>query len=155
MESVALTPKSYLNNLLTAVKFQRERKNKVTLELSRVIQAIDETELGKQLAELKVTMAQINAELADLEVRARDAAVLVYQESGERKPLPGAEVKMYSTVKITDERAALKWAAENAPATLKLDTTKFNAAVRLLDLPFIELGEEPRGTIASNLPNQD
>ena len=145
------TPKSYLSNLLDAVKLLRERKAETASNIQAMQKYLDETTEGQYLKTLREQIAQINEELADVEDRARKAAVLAYQDSGERKPLPGSEVKMYATVTITDERAALKWAAENAPATVKLDTTKFNAAVKLLDLPFITKGEEPRGTIASDL----
>ena len=50
-----------------------------------------------------------------------------------------------------DEKQAKIWASQNAPGTVSLSKSKFEKAVKELELDFIEIGEENRVYLASDL----
>lgn len=144
-------PTTYAQAKLAEVAHLRQAKNDILDELNKLQAIINATPEGQAVANLVATLRTLNERLTMAEQETRNAVLGAFQETGERKPVPGAEVKMFATVNITDERAAMTWAIQHVPAAVSLDTKKFGAAVKNLELPFIEVGEEPRGQIASDL----
>ena len=68
------------------------------------------------------------------------------------QPYDGVQVKKFQVVRILDERAAKKWAGENAPGALSIKTAQFNKIAKALDsLNFIEIDIEYRAQIATDL----
>lgn len=140
-----------LKNQLIKVGYYRESKEAIQKELKQLRESVAETEIGKVITKLEELLGRINTALTEAELFARSLAVQAYQETGEKKPVSGAEVKMFTTVEITDQNAALLWALQNAPDTVSLDADKLGRKVKGLTLPFILVHEEPRGQIAKNL----
>ena len=85
--------------------------------------------------------------LAEGALRAR--AVEVYNQTGNKKPAPGVEIKMFT--KLTyDEVEALKWASEHWIA-LKLDKAVFEKIAKAAPPDFVAVTQEPQATIATDL----
>jgi hypothetical protein len=75
-----------------------------------------------------------------------------FQLTGDKNVLPGVQIKEFEVVRITDERAAIKWAAENIPAAVQLKRSDFDKVVKVMgDTPFAVVETEPRAQIATNL----
>lgn len=74
-----------------------------------------------------------------------------YAEDGDKHPITGVEIKIVTEVTVTDEKAAKQWAADNAPATLSLNMTKFKPIARQLELSFVKTEEKPQAYIGSDL----
>jgi hypothetical protein len=140
-----------LEQKLRTVAALRKAKADTQETLQAVQAQINATPLGERLSELYSALRDINERLGAQETEARLEAVQAFHQTGERKPVPGAEVKMFTTVKITDPAQAMRWAIDHAPSTITLNETKFGSAVSALSLPFITVGEEPRGQISSDL----
>jgi len=144
-------PTTYAQAKLREVANLRQAKADIQEELRKLQEIINATPEGQAVANLVTTLRTLNERLTMSEQETRNAILGAFQETGERKPVLGAEVKMFATVKITDERAAMGWAIQHVPSAISLDQKKFGAAVKNLELPFIEVGEEPHGQIASDL----
>lgn len=80
----------------------------------------------------------------------RDSAITFYRETKNKAPVPGVEVKIYQVLSY-DPKQALNWAMEKKMA-LKLNKKLFeHLAITVEDIPFVEIKEEPRATIATDL----
>lgn len=83
----------------------------------------------------------------------RQSAGEVFLNTGEKKPAPGVEIKMYKTMEIVDEKMALGWAQATkiglVPETFDLKAILKVAAVS--PLAFVHYNEEPKVTIATQL----
>jgi hypothetical protein len=95
--------------------------------------------LEKEEDRLKVTIKQ------DTETKFRG------KEKENKKPYDGLEFERFKVVRILDEREAKKWAATNAPQTLSIEKAPFNKVAKVLELEFIEIYNEWRAQIASDL----
>ena len=83
------------------------------------------------------------------ETALREAALGVYQQTGEKKPAPGVEVKLRTNL-IYEEAAALVWASEHKIA-LALDKKAFEKVAKASPLPFVLVEQTPFATIATEL----
>jgi hypothetical protein len=84
----------------------------------------------------------------------RERAVDFYNETKNKLPAPGVEVKLYQVLNY-EEPKALEWAKQSGIA-LKLDTKAFEKVVKAMDFAsgrpdFVEIKEEARCTIATDL----
>jgi hypothetical protein len=83
----------------------------------------------------------------------RQTAGEVYLNTGEKRPAPGVEVKVYKTMEIADNAAALAWAQQTkigiVPETFDAKAILKVAAVS--PLPFVLYIDDPRVTIATQL----
>ena len=120
----------------------------------------------KQLAERQATLEQVaiyhavvlakdwiresQEQIAELTDQVRAEALAAFQETGNKQPWPGVQIKMYSKIEFSEEEARA-WCFDYAGSLLKLDTRAFQrAAPALPDAP-ITITKEPRATIASDL----
>ena len=78
-------------------------------------------------------------------------SIVIHDYDGDKHPYPGVEIKTFTVITVTDQKAAVKWAGENAPACVKLDEVKFKKVAEALDLPFVSKSTENRVQIASDL----
>lgn len=86
----------------------------------------------------------------ELTDQVRAEALAAFQETGNKQPWPGVQIKMYSKIEFSEEEARA-WCFDYAGSLLKLDTRAFQrAAPALPDAP-ITITKEPRATIASDL----
>ena len=104
-----------------------------------------EKDFADELDAVKVAAAQVEL----MEVGVREEALAYYKQSGDRKGIAGAEVKLYETLAYT-EPDAMAWAKESGMC-LALDKKAFEKVAKATDLPFVTKGEEPRVSIASDL----
>lgn len=112
---------------------------------------LEESELYKEYEKAQ-NAAKSTSNLVDsLKALIREQALREFEETGDKTPVKGVQIKSFSIVSVTDDKTAKKWAAENAPLLLSLDLNKFRKAVENLDLPFVVKGVEHRAEIASDL----
>ena len=83
------------------------------------------------------------------EAALREAAIIEYGETGNRKPTPGVEIKVFSTLQY-DREAAMAWATKHNLA-LTLDVKAFEAIARAQPLPIVRKVDEPKATLATDM----
>ena len=88
-------------------------------------------------------------ELADVDANLRTEAVAAYLETGERKPAPGIEIKVFDALHYNPDDA-YEWAKEHGLA-LKLDDAAFKNIAKAQRLDFVDYVQEPKATVATDL----
>jgi hypothetical protein len=87
------------------------------------------------------------------ELAVRQLAGEIYLNTGEKKPAPGVEVKVFKTMEIVDATMALGWAQATkiglVPETFDAKAILKVAAVS--PLAFVMYGEDPKVVIATEL----
>lgn len=83
----------------------------------------------------------------------RDEAITAYKADETKKKGPGVTVKIFTTVEIIDEGAALQWCKQNFTPALKLNTAMFEKAAKAGTIPaeLAKVDTEPRAQIDSDL----
>lgn len=114
---------------------------------------LEDTDEWKSVEDAKEWLNRMSEqqELEEKEIRILSNLHFSNDETANKKPFKGIEIKEFSIIKVLDEKKALIWASQNAPSILKLDQTKFKKAVENLELDFVEKGVEYRTQIASDL----
>ena len=109
------------------------------------------TPWGQTLTNARVRRDLLQADMKKAETEAREMILAAYAETGNKKPVPGAGIRVTRSVAY-DLDAALGWCKENAPAFLTLDRKAFEKAV-LAGLPGApaDVDESPTATIAKDL----
>lgn len=109
-------------------------------------------DFDRENAQLIQFVRETAAEVAAAETALKAVALQVHGNTGERKPAPGVEIKMFKEYAI-DEVAGLLWATEKQlcliPARLDIAAIKKLATVQ--PLPFVLIDEVPKATIATDL----
>jgi hypothetical protein len=107
-------------------------------------------EWERENAEILEALSLHRAMVDYTEAQLRDAALAAYQETGERRPVPGVEVKVYQKLSY-DESDALGWAKLHGIA-VTLDKRAFEKIAKAQQIPgIVEYSEEPKATIAQDL----
>ena len=88
-------------------------------------------------------------DLTQAETELRSVALLVYHETGQRKPGQGLEIKDFTVLEYAPKQA-LAWAIKREIA-LKLDMPAFEKLAKATQLDFVVYSAEPRCTIATDL----
>lgn len=104
-----------------------------------------ELELAGAIAEATAAREQVSK----LETEVRAAAEDHFKATGEKKPVPGIEVKQFTVVSY-DPATALEWARQSGVA-LSLNKTEFERIAKTGSLPFVKIDTEPRCTISQKL----
>jgi hypothetical protein len=105
-----------------------------------------ETDLGKQLAEIKAMLVLSKAALAIAESEHRTAMLVEFQETGTKK-VAGGIVKEYTdTVYVYDLEEARQYCLKDLPGALKLDKSFFEkhakGVAETAPLSFVQIVEE-------------
>lgn len=109
----------------------------------------EQLRINRLLAELNTFREAENS----LKTYVTNDALRLSELSGyeDRKPVSGVEVKQFATVKILDDVAAKRWAAQSAPDILSISLPKFKKVAKVLALEFVEIETEYRAQVASDL----
>lgn len=142
---------SFVRAKVREVAQLRQAKSDLSDEIDKLQAEIDATEVGKALAKLREAKSNIQARLTIEENETRVLIVKAFNETGDRRPTSKTEVRMFATVTFTDKTRALQWAVENCPDAVTLNEDRLARAVRNLRLGFMEVTDEPRGQIGSDL----
>lgn len=139
-------------SLLEAVRaLAQERADKVALdEKVRALRtAFDEEHQAVLFAQRLASDT-----IAKRETTVRQLALETYLNTEEKKPAPGIEIKQYKTMSVLDKPAALVWAKQTGMALIPecLDEKALFKIAAATPLPFVLYTEEPRVTIATQLP---
>lgn len=139
-----LTKLAQLNKQL---EIAEEAAEKEYLELTETPQFIAHQEAEAHTAEIKELISEVRDKIGELTLQA-------YQETGEKKPVPGVGIRVYQKVQY-DKENAFEWCRDNFVDALKLDTRKLEKylkAIKEIAPPeWCEYYEEPKPTISSDL----
>ena len=84
---------------------------------------------------------------------ARDCAMAAFRATGDKQPVPGVQIKVFQKTTYPDMGRLLDWCLMNAPTYVGVDTQGFGKVaeeMRERGAP-VEIGLEPRATVATNL----
>jgi hypothetical protein len=103
-------------------------------------------------ADLLAVKSETAAKLAEAEAQVRQMTLVVYEQTGEKKPVTGASVVIRTTYSY-DDADALAWAETALPTaiTRKLDTKAIDKIASTGTLPFATKIETPSVQIGSDL----
>ena len=104
-------------------------------------------------AGLIADLTEARVALEGAEKGLREAAIALYERTGEKKPAPGVEVKM-GTKLIYEEAEALGWAFDHHLALL-LDKRAFEKIAKASALAFVVVEQVPFATIATELKEME
>ena len=121
----------------------RQELAEVQAECQALKDELESTPEWKRYQDRLAYSKNVQAYVDEATERVRESALREFAESGDKKPAKGVQVKLFSKL-VYDAAQALDYAKANLPAALKLDTKKFEAAAKALDLPFVATEEEPR-----------
>jgi hypothetical protein len=130
----------------------REEADGLSVVVAAAEEELDQTPQACALAEAKDALNAKKVEIRAVEEEVRKFAIGAYEESGEKRPAPGVQVKVYSRIRYEVDRA-MDWCKEYAPTFIRetLDTKSFEkVAPNLVGAP-VTVEEEPRATIATDL----
>lgn len=146
---------------METVDFLKElnaKRNELLLMDAEVYDAQKELEQSKPFIalqerqeKLKILRARVDGMAGGIRDRV-ETAFRLSAEPRDTKPHDGIQLKKFQIVTITDEGAAKKWAAENAPGCIAIKKAPFNKVAKALgSLEFVDITTEYRAQIASDL----
>ena len=106
-------------------------------------------------------IAKINAvsrevDILSTNIRERALRLSAYTDYADRKPVDGVEIKHFENiVTITDNDAAKKWFADNAPDALEIKKSVANKILPHLSFPWCSKYSEYRAQISGDLSVYD
>lgn len=139
-EDILEEVKEQINAVVEARKKARELKSQRDALLE---------EWNKANQELFDALTQAGAEVAEVEAKLRNLALISYEETGEKAVAPGVGIRVMSRLGY-DSKEAMAWAMEHKLA-LKLDSSAFEKIAKTSNLPFVSITEEPQATISPQL----
>lgn len=111
---------------------------------------LERTPEGEELAFRRVALEAFQKSETAFDAAVREAALA----TGEKQPHPAVQVKTYTVVNITDAAKALEYARQHLTIAVKLDAAEYKRVakeLRVSTLPYAEVVEEQRATIAKDL----
>ena len=133
-----------------AASIQREIDN-VSGQLQEIREVVERIPVVQQLNELSSRLSRLRKEYEQLRESIRQQCVAVYKETGEKRPHPAAEIRMYTNI-IYDEKDAVAFCMERLPEALRVDKRQFKAFVLNVTAPdFVQVEKEPRCFLATDL----
>ena len=124
----------------TAAALLKERREEFERIHADLIQFVRDTSVAVEMTEVAV----------------KAIAVSLHKSVGTKKPAPGVEIKMFKEYTI-DEVAGLAWAKAKELCLIpaKLDVAAVKKLATVQSLPFVQIEEVPRATIAVDLSKLD
>ena len=104
--------------------------------------------------DLLASLAASNVSRQDAELMLKVLVGAHYDVTGEKKPVPGVQVKERTKYAVTDPAAALAWARQSRLALIPEDVDE-KAVLKIASvtpLPFVTVTTEPQVNIDSILP---
>jgi len=136
---------------LELLAYERQKLSRLKATEKTLQEALEQTEEYRKLQEAKANTKIMSDEVDRVEELIRSIAYDRFVSDHNKNPVDGIKIKEFSTITILDENEAKRWATENAPSIVTLNKSKFNSAVKALELPFVEKGIEYKVQIASDL----
>ena len=143
-----MTTLDALKDKLWLVASLRESLSSAKVAESVAFQALEATKEFRDYTDAQMQRKELETILREAEAQARQDAERIYEQTGNKHPVSGANVRV-SKAFVYDEQEATKWCRTYAIGLLKLDRAAFERA----NIPGsgIEQIEKPVGTIASDL----
>lgn len=137
-----------LENTLNMLAIARDTAESLKAAKNELIENVKQSD---EFMQLDNSSRFTDAQVKELEDKARTSALALYDENCE---LPDrVSVKWFTTVKITDEAAAVQWCKQNFTPALKLDAKMFEKAAKDGTIPaeLATVSKEARAQIATKL----
>lgn len=125
-------------------EFEDAKQEKVSAE-----RVLAETKEGKHLQWCVEDLANEQAVLSGAEDQLKSAVLEVYEETSERKPITGTEVKIFKSLKY-DAAKVLEWCREKATGLLIVNKKPFEKTAVEMGAP-VDVIEEAKCTLAKDL----
>lgn len=138
-----------MDNLVTLLA----RARREVLDLKDCIDAVNaeiEKEYGKELGDLKKDLSVAQTKVTGLEESVRGTALEAYLETGDKHPHPAITIKVFTKLDY-DEEQAITYCVEHLPKALKVDKRKFEAVAKAAELDFVQITDDPKATVATDL----
>ena len=118
--------------------------------LSDINEEIEQS-YGEHIGVAKINIGKAQSLVSDIDAKLRQAAIDLYNETGEKKPHPALVVKIY-TVLNYESAKALEYCRQHLPGALSFNKAKFEKVAMVAELDFVEIDDDdPRPSIASDL----
>ena len=138
-------------NLLTELAKMRDLHTRANERRTAVIKAARET---SEYTENTALIDYAAARMAEIEAQIAAEALQNYTATGNKKPVDGVTVKVFTVLKY-DLPEALDWARKNLAEALTLDRKLFEThakgVAKTQPVPVVQIVDEPRVQIASDL----
>jgi uncharacterized membrane protein YheB (UPF0754 family) len=139
-----------LNELVREVAKQRQTAQMYKRLVDEMQELLEKTPAWKDLQQLQGKAKTQQAELNDWEERLDKAALDQFRETVEKHPHPAVQIKMHTRLDYSREHAK-EYCIQHLPNALKLDTTVFEKAARVLGLDWVSEGLFPRAYVDRDL----
>jgi len=104
---------------------------------------------GEQYERICNDIEKLSEDLMVAERELKEMAIVLYEETKEKKPIDKVEIKIFKKIKY-DLVKALAWCRENAPSLLIVNKKRFEKMAVELGAP-VEVKEEARCAIGTDL----
>ncbi|MBM3155593.1 MAG: hypothetical protein FJ008_09770 [Chloroflexi bacterium] len=139
-----------MNQVVVNLASIRKVEAEYLQEIAEIDKELAATPLGQRLARCKELLGVARLDKADAEDVVRNAALQVYEATGDKQPHPAVKVVM-STVLYYDQGAALDYCRQHLSKALKLDRGEFEKAAKVIEPEFVIISQMPTTRIASDL----
>lgn len=146
-----------MGNIVEALRQELEAlaaarvRAEVAAQVVREAKAVWEQQNAAALTEMEAAKAAAT----QLEGTVRTLAVMAGELTGEKRPAPGVELRVTTTVTITDQDAALAWARASrigyVPETIDGKAIEQAATKAKLALPFLRTDTTFKAVVATDL----
>lgn len=140
-----------LGRLIVDIADARRAEQVCREEIEAVETAIAATSLGVRLSALRnVYLPGMRSAVQASEDAARDAALALYEQTGDKKVHPDISIRVYQ-VAVYDTGQALDYARAHLSTALRLDSRTFEKAAKAIELDFVTWHDDPRPAITKDL----
>jgi|GEM_PF-2438046 len=138
--------------LLELAKTVAERRQGIVAAKELTLRAeslMQETTAGRAFQLYSKQLEQVGESLSDAEDQLKSAVLELYEETKEKKPINGVEIKIVKTMTYISA-IVLAWCRKNAPTLLIVNKKPFEKTAVEMGAP-VKVKQEPKCYIAKDL----
>ena len=135
--------------LVEKVAKSRRSLEEWKLSQSSAKEELEKTPQNKQLQEMSAIVGQVFEDLTHAEEELKLAALALYEETKEKKPVDKVEIKIFKRLKYEVPKV-LAWCRDNAASLLIVNKKPFEKTAVEIGAP-VEVTEEAKCTIGTDL----
>lgn len=135
---------------LRALAIARVNEERAASAAARLKAVVENTPEWKAYQEAQASAGVASATVAMMDAQMRDTLLEYFQETGDKKPTPGASIQIHTRLRY-DPIAAIEWCKVNAPKLVETKLARnFDKVAEQMGAP-VEVIAEPRVVLATNL----
>lgn len=139
-----------LNAALYVLAQHRAKLEATRANVERALEELEKTSPYRIFKALEQQAKETEAQVKKVEAYVRDLIVNVYEETGNKKPVSGASVRLISRP-VYDESVVFAWCVKNQPAFLTLDKRRWEKDGETVAPDLIHFVKEPQTLISRSL----